>query len=249
MKALYTTLLLLAATFSLPAQNLQFTNGCTDIDLCLDSTNCTDLNLHFEALAMHSMACSVDISYSYILDVFEDGQLQTQAMGDTNVLDYVLPVGTHQLRFDALDFCTGDTASCSFSIHVKDCVAPTAYCLPGLSSIPMPIGQGQSIELWASDFDLDSDDNCTDKANLQFSFSDDINDRTRLKTCDDVTGVPDMDTIYIWDEAGNYSTCIVSFLLLDCGADPIIGDANLKLCYINVDGESINPTNISYTRC
>ncbi|MEM9921326.1 MAG: T9SS type A sorting domain-containing protein [Bacteroidota bacterium] len=126
------------------------------------------------------------------------------------------PVGTHRILWAAEDGC-GNTNICEYILTIEDCKPPTAYCLPGVSSIPMPIEAGGFLDIWASDFNLDSYDNCTEQEDLVFSFSEDINDRSLRRTCNDVTGLVETLTIYVWDEAGNFSTCQVGLRLQDCG--------------------------------
>ncbi len=126
------------------------------------------------------------------------------------------PVGTHRLLWAAEDGC-GNFNICEYFLTIEDCKPPTPYCQVGVSTIPMPPNAGGYIDIWASDFDINSEDNCTAKDDLRFSFSDDPNDQSIRLTCVMAgTGVPIDLTVYVWDEAGNYATCAVSVLLTDC---------------------------------
>ncbi|MEO1518977.1 MAG: HYR domain-containing protein, partial [Bacteroidota bacterium] len=145
------------------------------------------------------------------------------------------PVGTHRILWAAEDGC-GNANLCEYILTIEDCKPPTAYCLPGVSTIPMPDVAGGFVDIWASDFDLGSIDNCTAQEDLVFSFSDDINDRSLRRFCTDVTGLPEELTIYVWDEAGNFATCLVGLLLNDCGGNStatISGDIQ------NEEGEDV----------
>ncbi len=144
-----------------------------------------------------------------------DGLPVTRFAAEDYAITGFYPVGTHRILWAAEDGC-GNFNICEYILTIEDCKPPTAYCLPGVSTIPMPVAAGGYIDIWASDFDLDSYDNCTAQEDLIFSFSNDINDRSIRRTCDDVTGLPESLTIYVWDEAGNYSTCEVGLLLTDC---------------------------------
>ncbi|MEL6867798.1 MAG: hypothetical protein AAFP19_25460, partial [Bacteroidota bacterium] len=128
--------------------------------------------------------------------------------------DGIYPVGTHKILWAAEDGC-GNTAACSYLITVEDCKAPTAYCLPGISSITMDANSGGFLDIWAIDFNLGSTDNCSPDSTLRYSFSDDPNDSSRRFFCDDlVMGANYIDlTLFVWDEADNFSTCMISILL------------------------------------
>ena len=68
-----------------------------------------------------------------------------------------LPYGNHRIEWIVEDDC-GNQTTRSYEFRVKDCKAPTAVCINGLSVNIMPIGM---ITLWASDFLQYADDNCT----------------------------------------------------------------------------------------
>ena len=163
------------------------------------------------------------------------------------------PVGTHRILWAAEDGC-GNLNICEYILTIDDCKPPTAYCHVGVSTIPMPISSGGYIDIWASDFDLDSYDNCTAQEDLIFSFSIDPNDRSIRRTCDDVTGLPESLTIYVWDEAGNYATCDVGLLLADClnqtqyavsGGIANEEGENIEQVEVHVDGSNMNDMQVT----
>ncbi|MEM9920036.1 MAG: hypothetical protein AAF990_18215, partial [Bacteroidota bacterium] len=132
--------------------------------------------------------------------------LPVQVMPDTLPnADGVYPVGTHRILWGAEDGC-GNINVCEYLLTIEDCKPPTPYCLPGISGIPMPVAAGEFIDIWASDFNLASFDNCTADSNLVYAFSEDPNDRTIRRTCAEVTGLAEQLTIYVFDEAGNFAT-------------------------------------------
>ncbi|MEO1623829.1 MAG: HYR domain-containing protein [Bacteroidota bacterium] len=179
-----------------------------------------------------------DLRIDYKVDLFDDGQYDSFGYSDNYGSQYpfpnpdalpvrsfaaanyaittVYPVGTHRILWVAEDGC-GNANSCEYMLTVEDCKPPTPYCLPGISTIPMPRNAGGFVDLWASDFDLGSFDNCTDSASLRFAFSSDPNNRSIRRTCDvsDNGNVEEL-TVYVFDEAGNYATCLVQILLTDC---------------------------------
>ena len=130
----------------------------------------------------------------------------------------------HRVIWRVSDGC-GNNTSCTSSFMVLDQKPPTPYCL-NLSTALMVHGQ---VTLWACDFDLGAEDNCTAQEDLRFTFSDvppandpsfddDTNCSSRIFTCDDIinpagTVVPI--EVYVWDEKGNADFCVVFLTLVD----------------------------------
>ena len=234
------------AIAQLSAQNLHFTSACDAIVAVTSSSSC-EAEVLLEVAAISDDTCTIGpgvIDYTYTA-IINDGGTVTQLNGNGNTVLLKLPKGNHQLNFVAQDGCTGDTAQCIIPIEVKDLEGPIAYCHVGVSTISVPISPGGYIDIWASDFDLGSEDNCTEPSQLRFSFSDDPTDRTIRRTCDDVTGLLEDHTIHIWDEAGNYSTCDVRLLLGDCTNDTQLDG---KICLFTETGEYITNATIE-TSC
>jgi len=73
---------------------------------------------------------------------------------------------THRVRWTVSDGCGNDTQATSF-FTIEDKKKPTPYML-NLSTALMADG---SVELWASDFDTGSFDNCSPQDFLLFTFS------------------------------------------------------------------------------
>ena len=74
------------------------------------------------------------------------------------------------------------------------------------------------VEIWASDFNDASFDNCTDTMDLRYSFSDDVDDQFRKIFCDDIEGgVVDTFTFEMWvtDLDGNQDFCTVTIIVQD----------------------------------
>lgn len=77
-----------------------------------------------------------------------------------------LPYGTHKIKWIASDGC-GNESVCEYQFVVKDCKAPTIVCLNGLTGNLMQTGM---ITLYASDFLLHAEDNCTPEDDLEFAI-------------------------------------------------------------------------------
>ena len=93
--------------------------------------------------------------------------------GDVHInLPDGLPNGcasTHRVRWTVSDGCGNERQATSF-FTIEDKKEPTPYML-NLSTALMQDG---SVELWASDFDTGSFDNCTPEDFLLFTFSDNV---------------------------------------------------------------------------
>jgi len=216
-----------------------------------------------------------DLRIDYKIDLFNDGDFDLLGYSDNQGSVYpfpnpgnlpvssfeatdanadgTYPVGTHRIFWGAEDGC-GNANVCAYLFTVEDCKPPTAYCEIGISTIPMPVEAGAFVEIWASDFDLGSTDNCivydtvdipghncpTITSNLTFSFSTDINDGVRRLTCADAGSQIDY-TIYVWDEAGNYSSCLVGVVLNGC---PGNSSDELTINYKTEDGREVEDVSL-----
>jgi hypothetical protein len=111
------------------------------------------------------------------------------------------------------------------------------------------------IEIWASDFDLGSVDNCTAQEDLILSFSQNTSDDNRVFTCDNLpNGEEEEIQIELWvtDEAGNQDFCSVVLILQDSNADVCEGDTGLLTnisgvlrteTFANVNGVTVTAIN------
>jgi hypothetical protein len=76
-----------------------------------------------------------------------------------------LPGGTHKIRWFIESGAAHDTCEQTFTI--KDCKAPTVNCLGGLSVNIMPT---KMIQLWASDFLKNAEDNITPASQIKYGI-------------------------------------------------------------------------------
>ncbi len=132
--------------------------------------------------------------------------------------------GTLVVKFFVSDIC-GNESICDREYIIKDCKAPTVACQSG---VVLPLDENGTAVFWASDFDLKSVDNCQDCANgeLLFSFSENVDDGSRLYTCDNIGDHPLI--IYVSDSFGNQTFCetniIIQSPLNTCDGDGMDGD-------------------------
>ena len=75
-----------------------------------------------------------------------------------------------------------------------------------------------TVEIWAKDFNVASDDNCTTKDKLRYSFGSDVTKPNRVITCADIPNGREallLVEIYVHDLADNKDLCKVSLQVQD----------------------------------
>ncbi len=128
------------------------------------------------------------------------------------------PIGIHQITWYVSDGC-GNVGTCSRLFEIKDCKAPTPYCLTSIVTVPMP--STGCIDIWAKDLDAGSYDNCTSKDKLKFYFDGDKTKTSIRVCCDDFVKAKINDELYIevklWveDEEGNKDYCLTAIIVQD----------------------------------
>ena len=127
----------------------------------------------------------------------------------------VSPKTKYTVEFVVSDGC-GNSSSAKKEYEFKDCKKPTPYVLHGLA---IEIMQTGSIQLWASDLNQGSYDNCTVKDKLKY----------RLFKGDPVDGPQNIDDILALDENVTFECPIfglqsVSFYVIDeCNNWDVVG--------------------------
>lgn len=153
------------------------------------------------------------LSWRFRIDIFNDGSWDT--IGFTNDARDHYPIGTHKIQWFVSDQCDNES-SCTFLFEVSDCKPPTPYCLHGITTVVMP--STGCIDIWASDFDAGSYDNCTDTLDLKFSFSADTAEISRRYCCDSMISGNILTRpirIYVTDEFGNQDYCETYIIIRD----------------------------------
>ena len=133
--------------------------------------------------------------------------------------------GVYQVKLTANDLCGNETI-CNMTITVKDCKKPTPYCIDGLATVIMP--NSGTVEIWAKDFNVASDDNCTTKDKLRYSFGSDVTKPNRVITCADIPNGREallLVEIYVHDLADNKDLCKVSLQVQDNSSAEFPGGA------------------------
>ncbi len=199
---------------------------CEDITVEITSENCIeDISINQFAIdtvcginAPLVWSFEVDLGangiWDYEIDYTDDTDNDLEGNEVTAIIEDAVP-GEYRIRWETRDGC-GNVKTCTQNITVVDGKAPTPYCLSGISTAAMQ--QSGSVEIWASDFNIASFDNCTNEEELLFSFSGDEYEPSRLFTCDDIpNGVSEPIDLemWVWDEAGNADFCSVTLEIID----------------------------------
>ncbi len=173
-------------------------DNCSDVEFCVYDPDCEG-QIDFIATATDECTPDDELVWHYQIDLFNTGTFGFQLKG--NDASGIYPVGEHRIRWTVEDMC-GNITDCIQIFTVNDCKNPTPYCLSGITTVLMPIN-GQ-IEIWASDFDLGSFDNCLGP--LCFSFTKNCDDtKNMVFTCNDL-GVQVVE-IWVTDQHDNQDYC------------------------------------------
>jgi len=123
-------------------------------------------------------------------------------------------LSNHKVAWQVTDQCN-NIRTCSYVLLIKDQKAPTLSCVSTDTVLLEIVDAVPQVEIHASDFALESSDNCTASEDLLFSFSSDEYLPTRTMTCGDFAASPIDVTVYVWDERSNTDFCTVSLTVLD----------------------------------
>lgn len=206
---------------------------CEDIRVCAEA-GCNGL-IEFELEAIDDCTPVDELQWSYEVRDLDKGIVVEQGLGNVYVDAY--PRGRYRFTFKVKDAC-GNESTCSSIVTVEDCKEPTPYCKPGIVTTIMP--STGYVDIWASDFNDGSFDNCTDDSDLVYSFSSDVSDISRRVNCDSLNGKT-VDTfayeMWVTDLDGNQDFCRVTIIIQDnqnvCGN----GNSNLVAVGGNVATE------------
>lgn len=155
------------------------------------------------------------------------------ASAPNNFASPQLPHGRHKIKWFISDGCGNETV-CEYNFVVEDCEAPTVVCKNGLSVNITPTG---TLNLYAADFLLHTDDNCTPANQLQLG----------LVRSDQSNGAFPLD-------AGGQPQISVTFDCTDLGQQPVQlwsrdkqGNADFCETYVIVQDNQNNCSNSSVT--
>jgi len=183
--------------------------GCDDVTI--NDVNPADCEANVSVTIQASDDCTpdADLDYFYIIDN------DPNQVGYTNSVNGTFELGAHFIRWTVTDEC-GNASTCTTNIDITDNKPPTPICR---DAIVTTINEdGGTVDIWATDFVKEGNDNCDDSDDLEFSFSTNVNDRVRTFTCDDIQegAVDTLEVgIYVTDSEGNQDFCISKLILQD----------------------------------
>lgn len=180
------------------------TNCPADITLSAASNDCDQL-INFQAPEAYDN-CAMEFLHpsQLIYEIRQNGNLIKS--GNGHIVNDTLQSGTYIISWSAEGICSS-TSSCSHQVIIRDDKAPVPYCRSGISTSLMPPSWAHEdpyVEIWASDFDLGSFDNCDPFVELSFDSTDLNLDVIRFD-CDDIG--PNMVTLWVTDDMGNQDFC------------------------------------------
>ena len=210
-----------------------FVNGCEIPDVCIGDNTCGATVL---LPTPEIDECSPDFDVNVTIEI--GGQTLYGFGPYLNV-----GPGTYDVRYVAMDNCNNQTA-CETTVTVVDCKKPTPYCKNGIIvelMVPVNPGDVPMVEVWATDLDDSSFDNCP--GDLKFSFSDDVTNDFIVFDCDDA-GQQVSVNLWVTDAAGNQDFCetfvTVQANMGQCDDDPLIAGATAT-----ADDEGVQDVNIN----
>lgn len=148
--------------------------------------------------------CSGYYNVTYRMTDREDGRVFTQGqfLGNppfSTIFLQDVPLGIYDVQYIVEDGCS-NFSDVHYQIEVKDCLAPTTYCINGLA---VNLSSDGTAVLWASDFDAGSYDDCSEPISL--SFSPDLDSTSLVLGCENVGA--NIVRLYATDALGNYAYC------------------------------------------
>jgi len=163
----------------------------------------------------------------------------------------VEPGKTYSVTFVAFDDCNNSNSSTE-TYTFKDCKRPTPYVLNGIA---IELGEGGTVDLWASDLDENSYDNCTDQDKLEMYISrekiDGGLDAIRAAGTSMTLDCNDVGTrvvyIYVVDASGNWDF-VETFVLVESNIYDCIGSnvgGMVAGHIVNSNGENVEQVSVS----
>ncbi|MEO6191066.1 MAG: T9SS type A sorting domain-containing protein [Saprospiraceae bacterium] len=187
-----------------------FINPCKDITVDVFGPNCGG-NIEIIGRAHDDCTDSLDLVWYHTIDLNNDKIADPAFTGPGPIATAWYPVGTHRITLSVTDAC-GNVSICSYLLTVRDAKKPTPYCITSITTTVMP--STKNIEIWARDFNLNSEDNCTPKDKLKYYFL--VNNTFVPSMIFDCANVgKNLLRIYVVDENGNSDYCETTMEIQD----------------------------------
>lgn len=220
-----------------------FTAGCADQTIIAENGQC-EATVTIAAEAEDDCTPRHRLEYSYTIDYGTNGSIDVSEEGRD--ASGVYPIGRHRVVFTVVDQCNNER-TCSANIIVRDGKAPTPICF---GSVVWGIDENGIAEVWASDFNHKSEDDC-DGMNLTYSFNAEGTQPALTFTCADVPNGMAAEIpleMHVFDQSGNSDFCSVILILQDspinnaCEDDGSMGMIEGRI--LNADNDGISSVSI-----
>ncbi len=175
-------------------------------------------------LSENELNCGQNPLWQYSIDLYNDNTIDIEGFGNDASGDY--PYGSHRIIWTVTDDCD-NTSSCDKIFTILDNIPPTPYCH---GEIVIPISHPDGIEVWASDLNLGSYDDCPTNQ-VYFSFQENQLVQNMSFDCSvfdsTETSVSLEIDLWVWDNLNSFfankSVCTVTLTIQDntgvCGDD------------------------------
>lgn len=219
-----------------------FTSNCADRTVEVFGPGCQG-QVSLIARAVDDCTDTLDLNWVHEVDIDNNNSIDAAYSGLGRDASGVYPVGDHKVTFRVKDNC-GNEKVCSFLMHVVDGKKPTPYCRSSITTVIMPTTK--SLEIWASDYNLNSEDNCTAKQNLKYYFL--INGTYQPSITFNCSNIgKNKIKMYVVDERGNFDYCEVEIELQDPNRACPTGTL-VQGTVTTPDGKGVNNVAISWER-
>ena len=188
-----------------------FTTPCVDITVDDVDFDCMQ-PINLSATATDPCTDAANIRYRWTIDLTNNNTVDQSGSG--NIINQSVPVGVHRVTFYAMNRCNVES-SCTYRVTVRDRKAPTPICY---KEIVWVMDDSGSTTVWASDFNIKSEDNCDPMPDLRYSFNNTGNQPGRTFTCADIPNgqVAQIELkMYVLDKSNNSDFCNVILILQD----------------------------------
>ncbi|MBK9270854.1 MAG: T9SS type A sorting domain-containing protein [Saprospiraceae bacterium] len=187
-----------------------FVNDCKNDTVDVFGPGCGG-HVDLIGYAIDDCTDSLSLKWYYEVDLYNDGKADLGFSGASRNASGNYPLGTHKVTFRVWDGCD-NLSFCSFLLTVRDGKKPTPYCHSSIVTTVMP--SGKFVEIWAKDYNINSEDNCTPKDSLKFYFKTDTTYHKSMRLDCGNIGL-NIIRMYVFDQAGNSDYCEVTIEVQD----------------------------------
>ncbi len=208
------------------------TKGCLPADLKITQEGQCQARVEVTAAATDDCTPTNLLEWTYTIDLNNDNVIDV-TNGTGNTINQIFSYGTHKITWTVRDGCR-NVKTCSNTFTVRDDKKPSPYCISDIVTVIMPVAK--EVNVWASDFNRGTTDNCSAASDITASFSStNRNEISRTVKCADLAGAPSKEftyNIYFIDAAGNSDFCTVTVKVQDnnnsCGTTTVVQKLAIK---------------------